>query len=33
VPFGPMLAVAGALYFLGADRWFDAYLATLGELF
>jgi leader peptidase (prepilin peptidase) / N-methyltransferase len=33
VPFGPMLAVAGATYFLGADRWFDAYLAGLAELF
>jgi leader peptidase (prepilin peptidase)/N-methyltransferase len=33
VPFGPMLAVAGAIYFLGADRWFDAYLGTLAELF
>jgi leader peptidase (prepilin peptidase) / N-methyltransferase len=33
VPFGPMLAVAGAVYFLGADRWFDAYLASLAELF
>lgn len=33
VPFGPMLAVAAAIYFLGADRWFDAYLAGLGELF
>ena len=33
VPFGPMLAVAGAVYFLGADRWFDAYLAGLAELF
>ncbi len=33
VPFGPMLAVAGAIYFLGADCWFDAYVAGLGELF
>jgi leader peptidase (prepilin peptidase)/N-methyltransferase len=33
VPFGPMLAVAGAIYFLGADTFFDAYLAELGALF
>lgn len=33
VPFGPMLAVAGALYFLGGYRWFDAYLADVAELF
>jgi leader peptidase (prepilin peptidase)/N-methyltransferase len=33
VPFGPMLAVAAAIYFLGADRFFDAYLAELGGLF
>lgn len=33
VPFGPMLAVGAAIYFLGADRWFDAYLGTLAELF
>jgi hypothetical protein len=33
VPFGPMLAVAAAIYFLGADKYFDAYLAELGGLF
>ncbi|MCU0792458.1 MAG: prepilin peptidase [Opitutaceae bacterium] len=33
VPFGPMLAVAGGLYFLGADRWFDAYLESIAGLF
>ncbi len=33
VPFGPMLAVGAAIYFLGAHRWFDAYLAGLAELF
>lgn len=33
VPFGPMLAVGAAIYFLGGDRWFDAYLGTLAELF
>lgn len=33
VPFGPMLAVGAAIYFLGANRWFDAYLANLGTLF
>ncbi len=33
VPFGPMLAVAGGVYFLGGYRWFDAYLAGLAELF
>jgi leader peptidase (prepilin peptidase)/N-methyltransferase len=33
VPFGPMLAVGAAIYFLGADTWFDAYLAQLSELF
>lgn len=33
VPFGPMLAVAGAVYFLGGYRWFDPYLAQLAELF
>lgn len=33
VPFGPMLAIGAAIYFLGADRWFDAYLGTLAELF
>lgn len=33
VPFGPMLAVAGAIYFLGADLWFDSYVAELAALF
>lgn len=33
VPFGPMLAIAGAIYFLGADRWFDPYLANFASLF
>ena len=33
VPFGPMLAAGAAIYFLGADRWFDAYLAGLSGLF
>jgi leader peptidase (prepilin peptidase)/N-methyltransferase len=33
VPFGPMLAIAAALYFLGADHWFDPYLATVTVLF
>ena len=33
VPFGPMLAIGAAIYFLGGNRWFDAYLAGLSELF
>ena len=33
VPFGPMLAIAAALYFLGADRWFDPYLVGFALLF
>ncbi len=33
VPFGPMLAIAGALYFLFAHRWVDAYFADFGALF
>lgn len=33
VPFGPMLAVAAGIYFLGAGRWFDAYLAQFAILF
>lgn len=33
VPFGPMLAIAAAIYFLGADRWFDAYLGGFASLF
>jgi len=27
VPFGPMLAFAGLIYFLGFDRYVDAYFA------
>jgi len=33
IPFGPMLAIAAAIYFLGADHWFDAYLAEFAALF
>ncbi|MSU70575.1 MAG: prepilin peptidase [Opitutaceae bacterium] len=33
VPFGPMLAVAGAIYFLGADRWVRAYFNELQTIF
>lgn len=33
VPFGPMLAIAGALYFLVFHRWFDAWLADAGRVF
>jgi len=32
VPFGPMLAIAGAIYFLFLERWVDAWFAQLGEL-
>jgi leader peptidase (prepilin peptidase) / N-methyltransferase len=32
VPFGPMLATAGLLYFLIAHRWVDAYFAAVAEL-
>jgi leader peptidase (prepilin peptidase)/N-methyltransferase len=32
VPFGPMLAIAGLLYFLLFHRYVSAYLATLREL-
>ena len=32
VPFGPMLAVAGAVYFLWAHRWVDAWFADIAEL-
>ncbi len=32
VPFGPMLAAGGLLYFLGAHRWIDAYFASIAEL-
>lgn len=33
VPFGPMLAIAGALYFLVLYRWVDAYFGQLGVIF
>ncbi len=33
VPFGPMLAVAGLVYFLGFDRFVDAYFAEFASLF
>lgn len=32
VPFGPMLAIAGAIYFLFLDRWIAAWFTQLGEL-
>jgi len=32
VPFGPMLAIGGLLYFLVADRWIAAYFAELNSL-
>ena len=32
VPFGPMLALGGAVYFLGADAWVDPYFAMLAEM-
>jgi leader peptidase (prepilin peptidase)/N-methyltransferase len=32
VPFGPMLAIAGALYFLFLRGWVDAWFARLTEL-
>ena len=32
VPFGPMLAAAGLLYFLVVHPWVDAYFARLAEL-
>jgi len=32
VPFGPMLAIGAAIYFLGADRWVAAYFAELNSL-
>ena len=32
VPFGPMLALGGVVYFLGADRWVDPYFATIREI-
>ncbi len=33
VPFGPMLAIAGGLYFLFFQGWVDAWFAQVGELF
>ena len=33
VPFGPMLAIAGAVYFLVAKDWVDAYFADFSALF
>lgn len=33
VPFGPMLAVAGLIYFLGFDVYVDAYFAQFADLF
>lgn len=33
VPFGPMLAVAGLIYFLGFDRYVDAYFAEFSSSF
>lgn len=33
IPFGPMLAIAGALYFLLAAPWVDTYLGELAAVF
>ncbi|NBB80208.1 MAG: prepilin peptidase [Verrucomicrobia bacterium] len=33
VPFGPMLAVAGLIYFLGFDRFVDAYFVEVAGVF
>jgi leader peptidase (prepilin peptidase)/N-methyltransferase len=33
VPFGPMLAVAAAIYFLGADTWIAGYVDRLAMMF
>jgi leader peptidase (prepilin peptidase)/N-methyltransferase len=33
VPFGPMLAAAAAVYFLGADAWVRDYLSRLAGMF
>jgi len=33
VPFGPMLAIAAALYFLWLHPWVDAYFTTAGAMF
>ena len=32
VPFGPMLAAGGLVYFLFAHRWIDAYFASIAEM-
>ena len=32
VPFGPMLAAGGLLYFLIGHYWVDAYFASIAEL-
>jgi leader peptidase (prepilin peptidase)/N-methyltransferase len=32
VPFGPMLAVGGLIYFLGFDRYVDAYFAEFAVM-
>jgi len=32
VPFGPMLALGGAVYFLGANRWVDPYFETIRQI-
>ncbi len=33
IPFGPFLAAAGALYFLGFSTWVDAYFAEMVAIF
>jgi leader peptidase (prepilin peptidase)/N-methyltransferase len=33
VPFGPMLAVAGLIYFLGFHQYVDAYFVEIAEHF
>jgi leader peptidase (prepilin peptidase)/N-methyltransferase len=33
VPFGPMLAIAGALYFLVFRDWFNGWIAEVAVLF
>jgi leader peptidase (prepilin peptidase)/N-methyltransferase len=32
IPFGPMLAVAGLLYFFGLDDWLNGYFAELAAI-
>jgi len=32
VPFGPMLAAGGLIYFLAAHRWIDAYFAAIASI-